>query len=173
MNRRVIVAVMAGMVLVAGTVVSLTHAQTAGADPAASQQVPPPAGGAPHANPMPGGPGGPHGPFSEPDQAMHMMMAMRQMQQFAFDPATAGFVAIGGLKDDARRKPDAIISDLEDQLAKAKSLGLRNAIRFTLKDLYKAQGDDEKVLGIDRALIAENDAALAKMPAPPERPEGR
>ena len=69
-------------------------------------------------------------------------------------------IAIGDLKDAVRRKPKEIIEDLETRLKKTKTLGLRNAIRLTLKDLYKAQGADEKVLDHLRTMLAENDAAL-------------
>ena len=92
---------------------------------------------------------------------MNMMMEMlERLKHTCFDPTSAGIVAIGGLKDDVRRKPAEIIKDLEDTLGKTKTLGLRNAIRMSLKDIYKAQGEDEKVLQHLRAMLAENDAAI-------------
>ena len=66
------------------------------------------------------------------------------------------------VKDEVRRKQEQVLADLEGQLAKTRTLGLRNAIRLTLKDLYKARGDNEKVLGHLRKMIEENDAALSK-----------
>jgi hypothetical protein len=85
---------------------------------------------------------------------------VRAMKHICFDPEAAGVLAVGGLKDDVRRKTPAIAKDLEAQLAKTKTLGLRNAIRLSLKDIYKKQEDDEKVLVHLRAMLAENDAAL-------------
>ena len=67
--------------------------------------------------------------------------------------------------DDTRnrsRKPKEVIEDLEAVLTKTKTLGLRNAIRMTLKDLYKGLGEDEKVLEHLRAMLAECDQALQK-----------
>lgn len=81
------------------------------------------------------------------------------MKEATFSPQTMGLVAIGGLKDDVKRPPAAIIGDLEELLAKTKTLGLRNAIRLILRDLYKQAGNNEKVLERLRALLKENDAA--------------
>jgi len=96
-------------------------------------------------------------------ERMELMIGLiKRMQHICFDPATAGMIAIGGLKDEVRRKQEQVVADLEKQLAKTKTLGLRNAIRLTLKDLYKARGDDERVLDHLRKMIEENDAALSK-----------
>jgi len=94
-------------------------------------------------------------------QQMGMMIEMlERLKHTCFDPTSAGMMAIGALKDDVRRKPAAVIKDLEDTLGMTKTLGLRNAIRLSLKDMYKAQGEDEKVLQHLRAMLAENDAAI-------------
>ena len=85
---------------------------------------------------------------------------IERMQRLCFDPAAAGLVAAGGLRDDVRRKAADVAKDLEAQLAKTKTLGLRNASRLTLREIYKRQDDDEKVLEHLRAMLAENDAAL-------------
>lgn len=107
----------------------------------------PPAGGAPE--PVP------------PMQQIQQMMAMvGAMQRVCFDPATAGMVAIGGLKDDVRREPRAVARELENALLKVRSLGLRTALHLTLKDIYKAAGNEEMVLEHLRAMLAENDKAL-------------
>ena len=89
-----------------------------------------------------------------------MFELLERMSEACFDEVIASMVAIGGLKDDVQRKPEDIIKDLEAQLKSTKTLGLRNAIRMTLKDLYKAQGNDEKVLSLLRATLAECDKAL-------------
>ena len=87
---------------------------------------------------------------------------VRHLRNLCFDSGSVGVLAIGALRDEIRRKPDDVIQDLEGQLETVKTLGLRNAIRLTLKDLYKRQGEDEKALEQLRALIAENDKALQK-----------
>ena len=114
--------------------------------------------------PVPGIPRGRGGQFrpEQVERMERMIGLIKRMQHICFDPATAGMIAIGGLKDEVRRKQEAVVADLEGQLAKTKTLGLRNAIRMMLKDLYKARGDDEKVLGHLRKMIEENDAALSK-----------
>lgn len=94
-----------------------------------------------------------------------MIKLIQRMKQVCFDPETVGVMAVGALNDEVRRKDEDIIKDLEEQLAKVKALGLRNAIRLTLKDLYKRQGKNEKVLEQLKALIAENDKALQAKPA--------
>ena len=98
-----------------------------------------------------------------PERAERMKLRLglvKRLQKAAFDPGSAAMIAIGGLKDDVRRKQEDIAEDLETTLAKTKTLGLRNAIRMTLKDIYKKQGQDEKVLQHLRTMLAENDAAI-------------
>ena len=82
------------------------------------------------------------------------------MKETCFDPAAIGLIAVAGVRDEVPRDAGAIIEDLEDQLGRTKALGLRNAIRLTLKDLYKAQGDNKAVLSHLRRMLAENDKAL-------------
>ena len=75
-------------------------------------------------------------PIEQMKQMGLMMEFLEMMKEVCFDEGTAAMVAIGDLKDAVRRKPKEIIDDLEAQLKKTKTLGLRNAIRLTLKDLY-------------------------------------
>jgi len=89
-----------------------------------------------------------------------MIRLIERLKDTCFDEPNAALIAIGGLKSEVRRKPEAVIDDLEQALAKTKTLGLRNAIRLTLKDIYKAMGEDEKVLNHLRAMLAENDKAI-------------
>ncbi|HET6428765.1 MAG TPA: hypothetical protein VFJ30_10170 [Phycisphaerae bacterium] len=106
--------------------------------------------------------GGPVPP-GVPQAVERMSVALElvgRMREACFDPSTAGMIAIGGLKDDVRRTPKDAAADLEEQLAKTKTLGLRNAIRMELKELYKRLGEDEKLLKNLRAMLAENDEAL-------------
>lgn len=94
------------------------------------------------------------------EQIDPMFELLERMSHACFDEVMASMIAIGGLKDDVRRKPEDVAKDLEAQLKSTKTLGLRNAIRMTLKDIYKAQGNDEKVLGLLRATLAECDKAI-------------
>jgi len=119
----------------------------------------------------PGGPGmGPSMPMTGPGLPpafMQMSAALHvvgRMRDACFDPEIAGVIAIGGLKDDVRRGPKALAEDLEDQLLKTKSLGLRNAIRMELKEIYKRTGDEKKALKNLRAMLAENDKAIQEAP---------
>ena len=85
---------------------------------------------------------------------------VERMKSACFDPEMAGMLAAGGLREEVERPPEEMVKDLETQLARTKSLGLRNALRMTVREVYKAQGNDEKVLEHLREMLAENDAAI-------------
>ena len=88
---------------------------------------------------------------------------IERMRQTSFDPAAASIMALGAIQKDVRReKPEDLINDLEGILAQTKTLGLRNAIRMTLKDLYRAVENDEKVLEHLKAMLLENDAEMLR-----------
>jgi len=118
----------------------------------------------------PGGMGGGMGPgmhrppmgTQEAERMGAYLGLLGRMKHVCFEPDLAGVVAAGGLRDEVKRKPKELIEDLEAVLTKTKTLGLRNAIRMTLKDLYKGLGEDEKVLEHLRAMLAECDQALQK-----------
>jgi hypothetical protein len=96
------------------------------------------------------------------EQERHFIM-LERLRDVCFDPAQAAMVAIGALRDDVEREPQEIVEDLEEQLKKTKSLGVRNAIRLTLKDLYLDIDHQEKrVLKHMREMLEENDAAMQK-----------
>ena len=111
-----------------------------------------------------GGPGGgPGGMGNEafPHERMgNMIQMIGHMGEAMFNPRIAGVIAIGGLKDEVGKKPAEKIKFFEVQLETTKTLGLRNAIRLTLKDLYKATGDDDKAVGQLKTMLEENDAAI-------------
>jgi len=179
MRHKKIVATLAGLCLVTSLVIGYAVAQDRGAPgrpgpavggPGAYGQ---PGGPSPRSPAMPGGrgapgmyPGGPGMPGMQRGvpQVVQQMSAVlhliERMRDASFDPEVAGIMAVSGLKDDVRRNPKHVTADLEKQLAKTKTLGLRNAIRMTLKDIYKRIGEDEKVLDHLRAMLAENDKAL-------------
>ena len=108
-----------------------------------------------------GAPGQPN-PMHKLHQAAQFAEIVKRLKEAAFDSETVAAVAVGGLKDEVKRKPEDVTKDLEALLEKTKTQGIRNVIRQTLKDIYKAQGKDEKVLAQLHALIAENDKALQK-----------
>jgi hypothetical protein len=90
----------------------------------------------------------------------NMIQMIGHMGDAMFNPRIAGVIAIGGLKDAAGKKPAEKIKFFEAQLEKTKTLGLRNAIRMVLKDLYQANGDDDKVADQLKTMLEENDAAI-------------
>jgi hypothetical protein len=98
----------------------------------------------------------------------HVILTQR-MAELCFDPQAAGVVAISAIKDDIHRKPSEMISEYESLLAKTKTLGLRNAIRMGLKDLYRDEKDSEKALQVIRDMVAENDAAIQSGVAAPAK----
>ena len=145
MKRRRLIAVLT-VVAVAAVMIGYAFAQP-GARPGRRESRP----GNPRPRPM---------RAEDADRMGKFIGLVGAMKHVCFDPETAGVIAVGALKDDVRRKTADIAKDLEAQLAKTKTLGLRNALRLSLKDIYKKQEDDEKVLGHLRAMLAENDAAL-------------
>ena len=105
--------------------------------------------------------GPPFGRGREHAERMERMMWMLdRLQDTCFEPSRAAMVALGALKDEVRRPSREIARDLERQLDRTRTLGLRNAIRLMLKDLYKEMGNEEAMLDHLRAMIAENDEAM-------------
>ena len=78
------------------------------------------------------------------------------MKQTCMDPGAMALIAVAGLRDEVPRGVDEVIKEFEDLLVKIKSLGIRNAIRLGLKDLYKLKGENEKVLHHLRQMLIEN-----------------
>jgi len=99
------------------------------------------------------------------EEMMHfqrMMGMLEQMARVSFDPEAAALMAIGGLRDDIHRKPEEVIEDLHNVLKRTRTLGLRNAIRLSLRDLYRHTDQHDKLLSTLREMIAENDEFLAR-----------
>lgn len=96
------------------------------------------------------------------DHFERMIDEVDRMADLCFDRRRMAMIAIGGLKDEVKREGEAVASDLEVQLKKIKTQGLRNAIHLTLKDMYKARGKNDMVLRHLRALLSENDAAIQR-----------
>lgn len=123
---------------------------------------------------MPGGPGmgGPivNFPGEQAEQTAAQLELMRQMTSTLFNARMAAVMAIFAIKDDAKLKGDEKVKLLTAQLEKTKTLGLRNAIRTALKDLYTELGQSDKATDQLKAMLEENDAALAKEKAAEEKP---
>lgn len=78
------------------------------------------------------------------------------MKQTVLDSAAMCLIAAAGLRDEVPRTADEVIKEYEGLLGKTKSLGMRNALRLGLKDLYKLKGDNEKVWHHLRQMFIEN-----------------
>lgn len=101
--------------------------------------------------------------FQRPEEFGRMyawMEVVERMGDMSFNPEIAGMIAIGAIKDDVPREPQARIEDLENLLRKTRTLGLRNAIRMGLKELYLHTEQPGKALDHMRAMLAENDEVL-------------
>ena len=168
----------AGLVVTAGLAQSDREsvAPKTRADRPLRDAPPPHPGGRPHERVGPLG--RPHPPRLDPvqyaEQMGRMVGLIEHMNRASFNPEAAGLMAIGGLRTDVDRDISEIIADLEEVLTETKSLGLRNSLRLSLRDLYKETGQDEKVLATLREMVAENDKAIeASEKRPPRAPERR
>ncbi len=94
----------------------------------------------------------------EMELSMHMI---GRTAKICFSPEVAAMIAIGALKDQAGRDPREAIEQLEDLLEDTRTLGLRNAIRLNLKDLYQATEQRGKLIRMLREMVSDNDEALS------------
>lgn len=102
--------------------------------------------------------------FERPEEFGRMyawMEVIERMGDMAFNPEVAGLIAIGAIKDDIPRDPRRRIEDLDNLLDRTRTIGLRNALRMGLKDLYLQTEQPEKALDQMRAMLAENDKFLS------------
>ena len=92
---------------------------------------------------------------------LHRTLSMlKAIGDTAFDPESAALIGIGAINDECALTPQEAAAELELVLQSTQSLGLRNAIRITLKDIYLKAGDKKKALEHMRAMIAENDKCM-------------
>ena len=96
------------------------------------------------------------------EQLVRIMETVERMKHVCFQPENAAMMAIGGLKEVVPRRPEEVVEDLEATLKRTKTLGLRNAIRLSLRDLYRHLRMHEKALENLHAMLAENDEALQR-----------
>lgn len=90
----------------------------------------------------------------------HMIELIERMKHVCFDPENAALIAVGGLKDDIPRRPEEVVDDLEGVLKRTRTLGVRNAVRMVLRDLYRHLGAHDRALRNLHEMLAENDEAL-------------
>lgn len=120
--------------------------------------APPGAGPMAHRQAMTGGQG--EGLPPEFQRMGGMIHVIGRMGEAVFNARIAGVIAVSALKDEVHLKTADKIEMLEDLLKDVKTQGLRNALHLALKDLYKAQGDDAKMVEHLKAMVIENDQAL-------------
>ena len=99
-------------------------------------------------------------PISRRTRAKETRMQLKlvgDMKKTCFDPNAMGLIALGAISQEIPRPSQEVIEELENLLDKIMTLGLRNAIRLTLKDLYKQTNQPEKTLDLMRSMLAEND----------------
>lgn len=105
-----------------------------------------------------------YAPAAQARQAEIRVKLVGNMKDTCFDPRAMGIVAVGGLRSEVPEKPEELAKQLEGILPQTKALGLRNAIRLTLKDLYLETGAAAKAQAQLKEMVRENDEALQKTP---------
>jgi hypothetical protein len=85
---------------------------------------------------------------------------LESLREQCFDPEVAGLLGIGAIRESLEDRPADAVALLEDVLKETRSLGLRNAIRLTLRDEYVRLGRIGELGKMLRQHIAENDAAI-------------
>ncbi|MBN1941763.1 MAG: hypothetical protein JW849_00555 [Phycisphaerae bacterium] len=105
-------------------------------------------------------------PASQAREVKVRNIMLGDMAETCFDPEIMGIAAVGGLRTETPMEPKDQIQQFEDILSQTTSLGIRNAIRLTLKDLYLETGNIPKAREHLKKIIEENDKA-------PRRPRKR
>ncbi|MBL7139850.1 MAG: hypothetical protein ISS74_02985 [Planctomycetes bacterium] len=94
------------------------------------------------------------------EMGLHLEL-LELMKQTTFDPESCALLAIGAITDDLDLEPERQIQELRQVLERARSLGVRNAIRMALKDLYMEADQPDKCLEVLRDMILENDEVVS------------
>jgi hypothetical protein len=83
---------------------------------------------------------------------------MNDYQQAIQEPHGAVSFAAMGLKQHYKKigKPLEVVPELEKMLDACKASKTRNVLLFTIRQIYEEQGDEEKVLMINRRILSEN-----------------
>ena len=99
-------------------------------------------------------------PTAQVRQAEIRTKLVSSMKDACFDTQAMGIVALGGLRAEIPQQPQELAQQLETLLSQTKSVGLRNAIRLTLKDLYLEMGSPQKAQEQFQKMLKESDEAL-------------
>ena len=97
----------------------------------------------------------------EVDEARDKAKTLEYYEEIAFEPVRAGLLAISALAE-IEAEPEERAGLFEELLGKTKELGLRNALRMVLNEIYTNAGATEEVVENLSAMLAENDAVLAE-----------
>lgn len=96
-------------------------------------------------------------------QSQDQIKTILSMKDTCFDPQAMCVVALGCLRSETKETPEQLATTLESLLAETKALGVRNAMRMTLKDLYGQMGNTVKVKKHLEGIIKDNaQAALGE-----------
>jgi hypothetical protein len=92
-------------------------------------------------------------------QSQEQIRTIVSMKQTCFDPQAMCVAALGCLRTETNQPPAELAKTLETLLAETKAVGVRNAIRLTLKDLYGQMGNMGKVKEHLEGIIKDNEKA--------------
>jgi len=94
------------------------------------------------------------------EMQLHLEL-LEHMKQTTFDPESCALLAIGAVTDDLDIEPHRQIEVLRNMLERTRSLGVRNAIRTALKDLYLETEQPDECLELLVDMVVENDELIA------------
>ena len=116
----------------------------------------------------------PPSPRAMARQSAEQITAVLSMKETCFDPQAMCVAALGCLRTETKETPAQLAKTLEALLGETKAVGVRNAIRLMLKDLYIQAGNMEKVKEHLQGIIKDNEKAAQeagptapRAPAPP------
>ncbi|MFV2067529.1 MAG: hypothetical protein ACC645_11160 [Pirellulales bacterium] len=96
----------------------------------------------------------------EVEEARQKAETLEFYGEIAFDPVAAGLLAISSLAE-IETEPEERAGVFEELLSETKELGLRNALRMVLHEIYTDAGAVDDVVENLSTMLAENDAVLA------------
>lgn len=97
-------------------------------------------------------------------QSQDQIKTILSMKDTCFDPQAMCVVALGCLRSETKETPAQLGKTLEALLAETKAVGVRNAIRMTLKDLYGQMGRTDMVKVQLEGIIKDNAQAVLGKP---------
>jgi len=97
-------------------------------------------------------------------QSQDQIKTILSMKDTCFDPQAMCVVALGCLRSETKETPEQLAKTLESLLAETKAIGVRSAIRMTLKDIYGQMGNTAKVKEHLKGIIKDNEQAALGEP---------